>query len=95
MGCKRFIFYPLSICNTFFVSDTLYASIFLNTPFWRRFGKNVSRIIYAKYDTLYATLGKSIPYCWQIHATALGGSIFAVGFTPKLAKMLRFSFIQR
>ena len=51
MGCKRFIFYPLSICNTFFVSDTLYATIFLNTPFWRRFGKNVSRIIYAKYDT--------------------------------------------
>ena len=29
MGCKRFIFYPLSICNTFFVSDTLYATIFL------------------------------------------------------------------
>ena len=80
---------------TFFVYDTLYATIFLETPFWRRFGKNVSRIIYAKYDTLYATLGKSIPYCWQIHATALGGSIFAVGFTPKLAKMLRFSFIQR
>ena len=29
MGCKRFIFYPLSICNTFFVSYTLYATIFL------------------------------------------------------------------
>ena len=37
---------------TFFVSFTLYATIFLETPFWRRFGKNVSRIIYAKYDTL-------------------------------------------
>ena len=35
----------------FFVYDTLYATIFLETPFWRRFGKNVSRIIYAKYDT--------------------------------------------
>ncbi len=35
----------------FFVSYTLYATIFLETPFWKRFGKNVSRIIYVKYDT--------------------------------------------
>ncbi len=80
---------------TFFVYDTLYATIFLETPFWRCFGKNVSRIIYAKYDTLYATLGKSIPYCWQIHATALGGGIFAMGFTPKLARVSRCPESQR
>ena len=80
---------------TFFVNDTLYATIFLETPFWRRFGKNVSRIIYAKYDTLYATLGKSIPYCWQIQSTARGGKSFAVGFTPKLARVSRCPDSQR
>ena len=32
---------------------------------------------------------KSIPYCLQIHSTALGGKIFVVAFTPKLARASR------
>ena len=34
---------------------------------------------------------KSIPYCLQIHSTALGGNIFELRFTPKRASLHRFS----
>ena len=51
MGCKRFIFYPLSICNTFFVSDTLYATIFLKR---RSGGALVKRITYHLREIWYA-----------------------------------------
>ena len=37
----------------------------------------------------------SIPYCLQIHSTALGGSIFDLRFTPNRANWQRFSFIHR
>ena len=38
---------------------------------------------------------QSIPYCRQIHSTALGGSIFDLRFTPNRANWQRFSFIHR
>ena len=38
---------------------------------------------------------KSIPYCLQIHSTALGGRSLVLGLTPNRASALRFLESQR
>ena len=51
------------------------------------------RVRFVRFVRLFAY--KSMPYSWQIHSTAFGGSIFVVGFTPKPARTSRLLLSQR